>query len=153
MNQSELLRQRAIWTRRLHHFPNIKNRVQLHTGPTSSIYTIRSQNSQKETNSRTCFFSAATIHISPFNFPTRKKYGLPLVSRILGWKGTARPVDFDTQTSRSQTCSSYKTNFEQKRMRGFGGRWTYPVGKDDNETVFPDHYALLDREAKDPTEG
>ena len=38
-------------------------------------------------------------------------------------------------------------------MRGFGQCWTYPVGKDDNETVFPDHYALLDGEAKDPTEG
>lgn len=89
------------------------------------------------------------IYIPPFNLPARKKYGFPLISRVLGRKVSVRPVDFGTQTSRSQTCSSYG---KVKKRQDFKLNYTYSVRKDDNETVFPDHHALLDGEAKYPTE-
>jgi hypothetical protein len=88
------------------------------------------------------------IYIPPFNLPARKKYGFPLISRVFGRKASARPVDFGTQTSRSQTCSSYGKVKKGKTKLNY----TYSVRKDDNETVFPDHHALLDGEAKYPTE-
>ena len=55
----------------------------------------------------TRFFTAATMYISPFNFPARKKSVLPLISRILGRNVDARPVDFGTDSSRSKTWSSW----------------------------------------------
>jgi hypothetical protein len=39
-----------------------------------------------------------------------------------------------------------------EKRQDFKLTYTYSVRKDDNETVFPDHHALLDGEAKYPTE-